>query len=308
MPPPPRRFALDMDEDMDDDDDAAAWPGSDSDAQRGSSVFDSDTRSRYDVRGASTLSPGPGLGQGLGPTPTEIIDALGQEPPQRGGQGYGDTRIAEPGAALTRLRAAWQAERGAPELRIWEAEAVGAVEAMVEEQGSILSTLAADDDTTEEEHLRLSLVAVDMERARWLLKAYLQTRLGKLEQYATYISGNSAEVLKLSAAERKYLNDFAALRTSTLKSTVLDHLPTEWTGLKDQLDYDAWTSDMGTLLCISFARLRTVLTRFGVRAMPVDKPPLDSPVFVRCLRDSETLQLPEYVTLRVLADPTARAQ
>lgn len=202
----------------------------------------------FDARGQTTMSPSPGA-DGLGPSPAEIIAALGQEgglAPSSSGQERGRAPVPPVGgAALVRVRAAWQSERAAPELRIWEGDAVAAVEAMIEEQSEILNTLAADDDTTEEEHLRLSLVALDMERAKWLLKAYLQIRLGKVEQYSTYIQATPREMLKLSSAERAYLRGFESLRTNTLRLTVLDHLPPDWAGMNDQVTLDAWTTDMG---------------------------------------------------------------
>lgn len=44
----------------------------------------------------------------------------------------------------------------------------------------IVEQLASDASTSDEEHFRLSLVQLDVERAKWLLRAYLRSRLDKV--------------------------------------------------------------------------------------------------------------------------------
>ncbi len=70
---------------------------------------------------------------------------------------------------------------------------------------SILGALSADADTSEEEHFRLSLVTLDMERAKWLLRAYLRIRLIKIEEFSQFVSTAPPELRKLSEAERAYV-------------------------------------------------------------------------------------------------------
>lgn len=45
---------------------------------------------------------------------------------------------------------------------------------------NILDSLSSDDATSDEEHFRLGLVQLDLERAKWLLKGYLRVRLHKV--------------------------------------------------------------------------------------------------------------------------------
>lgn len=45
---------------------------------------------------------------------------------------------------------------------------------------SILDSLASDASTSEEEHFRLNLVQLDVERAKWLMRSYLRARLAKV--------------------------------------------------------------------------------------------------------------------------------
>lgn len=67
-----------------------------------------------------------------------------------------------------------------------------------------MDSLAADASTAEEEHIRLSLVELDVERARWLLRSYLRCRLEKIEQHAPFVSQDAPSRANLSELERGY--------------------------------------------------------------------------------------------------------
>ena len=50
----------------------------------------------------------------------------------------------------------------------------------VELTQSILDSLLSDASTSEEEHFRLNLVQLDVERSKWLLRSFLRTRVAKV--------------------------------------------------------------------------------------------------------------------------------
>lgn len=52
----------------------------------------------------------------------------------------------------------------------------------------IVEQLASDASTSDEEHFRLSLVQLDVERAKWLLRAYLRSRLDKVSLVSDFES------------------------------------------------------------------------------------------------------------------------
>ncbi|WFC94337.1 GINS complex subunit [Malassezia brasiliensis] len=95
--------------------------------------------------------------------------------------------IGETRSSIVRLAHAWLNERGAPEVQPWDASMVEEVMDQIAQQQSILDSLASDASTSEEEHFRLNLVQLDVERAKWLLRNYLRARLAKIETYAAYI-------------------------------------------------------------------------------------------------------------------------
>lgn len=107
-------------------------------------------------------------------------------------------------APIAILRQSWANERAAPALLPWQGEAVDGVCSQIEEQVNIIDSLAADSGTAEEEHVRLALVELDVERARWLLRSYLRCRLDKIEQNAAFVCQDPISRSNLSELERGY--------------------------------------------------------------------------------------------------------
>jgi hypothetical protein len=48
----------------------------------------------------------------------------------------------------------------------------------------IMEELAPDEGTSAEEHVRLGIVALDIERARWLVRSYVRARIAKVSAVA----------------------------------------------------------------------------------------------------------------------------
>lgn len=120
--------------------------------------------------------------------------------------------VAEP-PSIVQLAHAWVNERGAPEVQAWDSKMVERVMDQIAQQQSILDSLVSDASTSEEEHFRLNLVQLDVERAKWILRSYLRARLVKvgrvshqIERHAAYIMAHQAERQRLSDAEVGYAN------------------------------------------------------------------------------------------------------
>ncbi|KAK0529013.1 GINS complex subunit [Tilletia horrida] len=177
----------------------------------------------------------------------------------------------DPIPEITKLSRAWMEERGAPDLLYWKGDVVDGVIDQIEQQVTILDSLLADPSTSQEEHFRLSLVQLDVERARWLLKAYLRTRLRKIETYAQFISAQAHMRDRLSDVELGYVKKYNELQTAHLNASVLSYLPEKMRGLADDV--------MGM--------------SGGASGTMVHQPDLDEPAFIRCRVDCGQLRLPD---------------
>ncbi|KAG8945853.1 GINS complex subunit [Tulasnella sp. 424] len=102
---------------------------------------------------------------------------------------------------IARLIRAWLDERHAPDLLVFQAALIDDLMQKLHEQGLVVSALQSDESTTEEEHLRITLVKTDMERAKFLIRSYMRVRLHKIEKYAAFILQTPEEQQKLSNAE-----------------------------------------------------------------------------------------------------------
>ncbi|PWN44736.1 hypothetical protein IE81DRAFT_321057 [Ceraceosorus guamensis] len=189
------------------------------------------------------------------------------------GGGAGRRRRKSP---IEKLQDDWVAQRGSPEVLKWSGDTVDSVCAMIEGQEAILESLSGDTSTSEEEHIRLGIVALDIERARWLLRAYLRCRIAKIEHLAAYLvqknSASAHAMSQLSPLEQNYAQAFHQLRSSHFQTTVLDALPLHMRSLEDT---GAGTGAGNT----------------DGRSGMVDVPDPDAPVFVRCLKDCGMLKI-----------------
>lgn len=67
-----------------------------------------------------------------------------------------------------------------------------------------MEALASDAATAEEEHIRLGMVELDVERARWLIKSYLRCRLDKIERHAPFLQQDAQSRERMSDLEKGY--------------------------------------------------------------------------------------------------------
>ncbi|KAG8935277.1 GINS complex subunit [Tulasnella sp. 417] len=126
---------------------------------------------------------------------------------------------------IARLIRAWLDERHAPDMLVFQASLIDNLMQKLHEQGLVVSALQSDESTTEEEHLRITLVKTDMERAKFLIRSYMRVRLHKIEKYAAFILQTPEEQQKLSNAELLHAQRYQQMLANHFHATVLDALP-----------------------------------------------------------------------------------
>ncbi|KAG9034126.1 GINS complex subunit [Tulasnella sp. JGI-2019a] len=130
-----------------------------------------------------------------------------------------------PETPIARLIRAWTDERHAPDLLVFQGDLLDGLLQRLHEQAVMVTHLQTDPNTTEEEHLRLTLVMTDMERVKFMVRSYVRVRLHKIEKYAPHIMGNPRMQEKLSVAELTHAQRYQALLASHFHASVLDALP-----------------------------------------------------------------------------------
>lgn len=137
------------------------------------------------------------------------------------------------GSSLAVLQQAWVSERACPELLNYETAAVSDLQQRIKERQGDLDLLA---DSPTDSNMVLTLYQMDLDRATYILAAYLRTRLKKIERFASFIMQSDAleEKDRLSPQEQEYAKDYFELLGSHLSSAFLDHLPKRFQQLNDK--------------------------------------------------------------------------
>ncbi|GAM86634.1 hypothetical protein ANO11243_046490 [Dothideomycetidae sp. 11243] len=162
--------------------------------------------------------------------------------------------------ALTRC---WIAERSAPELLPYASDVIERVTSRIADQIATVETLTSSMDPAS--NFGLVVIQTDLERAKFLLRALLRTRMAKMDRYARHylsLSGQQQQQAKnpcLSPTEAQYLAHHCAMLDQHFAASFLASFP---------------------------AALQRMDDAAGGVAM-VDAPDVESAVFVRVLRDVE---------------------
>lgn len=113
--------------------------------------------------------------------------------------------IDEPSSTITpivRLRTAWINERCAPELLPFEEIAMESLLASIQKQVDLIES---ERNTDADTNFEMTLVMTEIERAKFIIRSYLRTRLHKLEKYAAFIVRNQEQMDKLSDDETRFV-------------------------------------------------------------------------------------------------------
>ncbi|KAI5455303.1 GINS complex subunit [Naganishia albida] len=163
-----------------------------------------------------------------------------------------------PANDVTRLLTAWIRERGTPDLMTWHGELVEECLHKLGQQAEMLDLLRSDPKTSEEEHFKLIIVQTEMERVKYLVRAYLRCRLAKVEKFAQYITTTPEAQRLLSQLELSHAQKYTQLLHTHYTDSVLQSLPEKLRGLE---------------------------VDFGTQRSMVRKPDKSAPVLIYCKKD-----------------------
>lgn len=159
-------------------------------------------------------------------------------------------------------------ERMSPELLKFPEELVTSLMQNLEAQTEAASVLLSSGLTSKaEEHERLLLVQMEIERVRWLLRSYLRTRTYKIEKQVQYLTSTPLAKNKMSEIEFGYAERYQSLIFRHFDNSVVGNIP-ERLG---RLDEDEM----------------------------IVRPELDQAVFARARRDCRPIVLPDQQILEM---------
>lgn len=121
---------------------------------------------------------------------------------------------------LKTIKQAWISERTCPELLPFEHQVIERLMSRIRSQMEYIEThsmnLRSTSITTnplsngvpnlgDDTKLRLLIVETDMERAKFVIRGYLRTRLSKVDKFSVYFLESRKQQKKLSAGEMEYM-------------------------------------------------------------------------------------------------------
>ncbi|KAJ2554335.1 GINS complex subunit [Coemansia sp. RSA 1933] len=117
---------------------------------------------------------------------------------------------------LTILTRALTNERAAPDILDYEGTAIENLMELADFQLQRIPTQPA---------LVASILKMDVDRVKYLVRSYLRSRLYKIEQYARHYTTDPIYRARLSQNELDYANGFVDLGDKHVRSSFLDQLP-----------------------------------------------------------------------------------
>ncbi|RPB26133.1 GINS complex, Sld5 component [Terfezia boudieri ATCC MYA-4762] len=155
---------------------------------------------------------------------------------------------------LNDLTKQWIAERGAPEVLPYQGPLLERIMERIREQIEIVERETGDLEPNA--NFRLILIQTELERVKFLVRAYLRARMAKIDKHPLYLINNPSALSHLSDPEKAYLRSHLALLNNHYLSSFLRNFP---------------------------AQLRRLDDAAGGVSM-VEEPDLDSAVFCRVVR------------------------
>ncbi|GBF95329.1 DNA replication complex GINS [Raphidocelis subcapitata] len=152
-----------------------------------------------------------------------------------GGEFQDEFEDAEPASDFQQLKKALLNERLAPEILAYQGDLVDRVRERIEQQEREIDRLERDPDGD----VAQEALSLERDRLRWLLKSYLRTRLGKVQQYAALVLRDAAGVqARVSPQELKFANDYFMSLGQLYQDQVLQHLPPNYNSLLRRFNGD----------------------------------------------------------------------
>ncbi|RKP00415.1 hypothetical protein CXG81DRAFT_6226, partial [Caulochytrium protostelioides] len=117
----------------------------------------------------------------------------------------------------------WMNERQAPELLPYETDLVDALSSAIEDQTDAIAAMGGDPAS---DPLRAVLHDQELERLKFMLRAYLRARLAKIEAYTGWLLSPANQLReRLSAAEQRFADGFNRLVNTHYHEAFLSRLP-----------------------------------------------------------------------------------
>ncbi|KAJ2855917.1 GINS complex subunit [Coemansia erecta] len=130
----------------------------------------------------------------------------------------------EPEDDLLILQRMWINERNAPELLEYEGAAIENLMELVDFQRQKIATQTA---------VVANILQMDVDRAKFLVRSYLRTRLDKIERHARHYLSEPKYRERLAQSELDYAKGFVELDNGHVRRSFLDQLPPHLRGLEE---------------------------------------------------------------------------
>ncbi|KAF8477023.1 hypothetical protein BDZ91DRAFT_688061 [Kalaharituber pfeilii] len=132
---------------------------------------------------------------------------------------------------ITDLTKSWIAERGAPEILPFQGPLVERVMERIREQIEIVERETGDLEP--QANFRLILIQTELERVKYLVRAYLRARMAKIDKHPLYLLSNPSALSNLSPPEQSYLKSHLALLNNHYLASFLRNFPAQLRRLDD---------------------------------------------------------------------------
>ncbi|KAF5391392.1 hypothetical protein D9757_001997 [Collybiopsis confluens] len=134
---------------------------------------------------------------------------------------------------LAQLTRHWMNERHAPNILPAQEDLLATLLDHIRRQSDAVQLLRGEPSASEEEHIRIMLVQVEVERVKFIVRSYVRTRLFKIEKFARFIMSDATIQTRITAAERAHASRHAHLVDGHFHNTVLQSLPESQSHLDD---------------------------------------------------------------------------
>ncbi|KIK59780.1 hypothetical protein GYMLUDRAFT_169198 [Collybiopsis luxurians FD-317 M1] len=136
-------------------------------------------------------------------------------------------------SSLSQLTRHWMNERHAPDILPAQEELLATLLDHIRRQSETVQLLRGELSASEEEHIRIMLVQMEVERVKFIVRSYVRTRLYKIEKFARFIMSDASIQTRITTAERAHASRHAHLVDRHFYNSVLQSLPETQSHLDD---------------------------------------------------------------------------
>lgn len=166
--------------------------------------------------------------------------------------------LAEKESDVAELTAAWVTERMSPTLLPTKEQLLFRILKRVQLQIEVIEEKSIDMSPDTDVKLELLIVETELERIKFLIRAYLRVRLLKIDNAMEYYQSSPLDRMNMSQTERMYLNKHYALLKNLYNHQFMSTFPDSLKQMNDS----------------------------SGSASMVQEPNMDHPVFVRVVKDT----------------------